>query len=427
VSLLAQYLATRRGQAGRSIRDLAALPPSRDETRASAMRVLMAIAPAAFWVDANLVGWISLKLADTSMRHGVCDASSFGFAGYGLVLVGAFGKYEEGVAFGRLALELNERFGNAALGARLMQINGEFLAAWRQPFAEAKRLLSESYEQASREGETAYEAFAACSLSHLSMLEAADLARAEATSEWARDVCVRRHDWNMAGSVEAHARFAATLRDERALRADLGVGGPIDAEFVALAGEPSKAPGAYYAFWSCNAWLAYLFGEAPRARALIEEARPLSQANFGNPGSVDFCFLQALVAAAMHDAAPWLKRVGLRRTLARRVEKLRAWAQGCAANFEPHYLIARAELARVDGDSGAAGWFQRAVASARANGAGLREGIALDLASASAARSGEASAAESLRAEAADAYRRCGATAKAEAPFVELAARTASA
>jgi serine/threonine protein kinase len=414
VTLLAQYLATRRGERGRSTADLIALPPLRDEARASAMRVLMAIAPAAFWVDPNLVGWISLKLADMSMRHGVCDASSFGFAGYGLVLAGAFGKYQEAAAFGRLALALNERFGDEALAARLLQINGEFLAGWLQPFAEARRLLSDSFARASQEGETAYEAFAACSLSHVSMLEATDLARAQATSEWARDVCVRRHDWNMAGSVEAHARYAATLRGKRAVHVGPGRDGAIDAEFRELAGEPGEAPGAYYAFWSCNAWLAYLFGEPARAQALVEAARPLAQANFGNPGTVDLCFLEALVGAAAHDAAPWLKRMGLRRAVARRVQKLRGWAQGCAANFEPHYLIARAELARIDGDAGAAGWFERAVASARANEAGLREGIALELASASAAKSGDPAAAH-LRAEAADAYRRVGATAKADA------------
>jgi predicted ATPase len=414
VRLLAQYVATRRGQAGRSIEELGSLPESREEARDSAMRILMSIAPAAFWVDTNLVGWISLKLADMSMRHGVSDVSAFGFAGYGLVLAGAFGKYEEGAAFGRLALSLNERFRNEGLAARLFQINGEFLVGWVQPFSEAKRLLERSYERALKEGETAYEAFAACSLSHVSLLESADLAKAQATSEWAREICERRRDWNMAGSVEAHARYSATLRGEIALRPDLGRGGAIDREFSALAGEPARAPGAYYAFWSCNAWLAYLFGDAARAGALLEEARPLAQANFGNPGSVDFCFLEAIVAAAAHDASPLLKRLGLRRAVARRVEKLRAWADGCPANFEPHYLIARAELARICGNAPlAADSFERAISSSRANRAGLREGMALELASAFAAGRGEASSAERLRAEAIDAYRRCAASAKA--------------
>jgi hypothetical protein len=414
VTLLTQYLATRRAQAGRPIDALARAAASHDVARESAMKILMTIAPAAFWVDTNLVGWISLELAELSMRYGVSDVSSFGFAGYGLVLAGAFAKYDEAAAFGRVALALNDRFRNAGLAARLFQINGEFLVAWVQPFAEAKKLLGTSYERARREGETAYEAFAACSLSHVSLLEGADVERMHATSAWAREVCVRRRDSNMAGSVEAHARYAATLRGERPPPRPSRDRVAIDPEFRAIAGDPTKAPGAYYAFWSCNAWLAYHFGDLPQAEALLQDARRLVQANFGNPGAVDLCFLEALVAAGAHDAAPWWTRLAVRRAVARRVEKLRRWAAGCAANFEPHYLIARAELARIEGDwREAEETFLRAAASARATGAGLREGMALELAGAHAASGPRPEVAPRLREDAASAYHRCGATAKA--------------
>ena len=92
---------------------------------------------------------------------------------------------------------------------------------------------------------------------------------------------MRRRDWNMAGSVEAHARYFATLRGALPLRIDLGRGGEIDAEFVALAGAPAKSPGAYYAFWSCAAWLAYLFGDAPHAEVLLDEARSFAPRDGG--------------------------------------------------------------------------------------------------------------------------------------------------
>ena len=403
LTLLTQYLRTRLAQGSRAIDELVTLQTSDDVARASAMRVLMAIAPSAFWVDTNLVGWISLEITAQSMRHGICDASSFGFAGYGVVLAGAFGKYAEAEAFGRAALTLNERFRNGALRARLLQLHGEFLAGWVRPLSEAKALLQEGYDRALKEGETAYEAFAACSLSHVSMLEGADLARSQAVSEWAREVCIRRKDRNMAGSVEAHARYAATLRGERPFEA----GAPqVDAEFRALAGDAANAPGAHYAFWSCGAWLAYFFGDAASAEASLAEARRLAQANFGNPGTVDLCFLEALVGAALHDGAPWARRVGLRRMVARRVAKLRGWAALCPSNFEDHFLIARGELERITGNRGEARkTFARSAESARGNGSGLREALALERATA-VAEAGEVAAG---RAAAAAAFERCGA------------------
>jgi hypothetical protein len=139
------------------------------------------------------------------------------------------------------------------------------------------------------------------------------------------------------------------------------------------------------------------FGEARVRRLLgfrgvgLAQTRRFAHVYFGNLSMLDLCFLECLVAARLHDAAPWTKRLRLRLAVAARLRKLRAWARGCPASFEPQYLIARA---------------------------GLREALALELSSAFVAARGDAAdAAESarLREEAASAYARCGAAAKATA------------
>jgi predicted ATPase len=412
LAVLAQFLLTRWAQSGRSADDLRALPTLTDPLRESAMKLLMAMTPAAYWTSSDLVGWIALELARMSMRFGVSAVSSYGFATYGVVLSGAFGKCAEAAATGRLALTMNDRFENANLEPSLYLINGTFLAPWVQSFAEAKALLQTAYERAVKYGDATYEVYAACALSHISAIEAVDLAAHEQMSEWAREVCMRRKDWNMVGSVVSHLRYLAVLRGTET--PDFGRGATLEPKFLALAGDAKKAPSAHDGYWEFNAWIAYLFGETEIAAACLVETRKLAQAHFAHLTTLDLCFLECLVAAKLHDRASWWKRARLRFSLAGRVRALRTWARGCPQNFETHYRIALAELTRVRGNAREAEKrFEEAIAVARARGSVLREGIALELAMDLAVHEGNDAKAATLRGEAIAAYRRCGAVAKA--------------
>jgi hypothetical protein len=412
LGLLWQFLATRRVQAGRTPESMRSLAASTDPLRSSAMKVLMAMTPAAYWVSSNLVGWISLELARTSMRHGASDVSSYGFTTYGVILEGAFGKLAEAAAFGRLGLALHERLRNESLGAKLYLINGQFLTPWVHPLAESQALLRTAYGIATSQGDTVYEAYAACSLSHLSFIESRDLGAHVEVTEWAREVCERLKDRNMAGSVASHRRYLATLRGE----IPVVTAAEVAPEFSARVGDRATSPSAYDAHWEASAWIAYLFGDPSAAAACLASGRGLEQAHFGHPTSIDLCFLECVVAAKLHDAASWPRRVVLRWKMARCVRRLRAWAESSPWNFEPHHLIARAELARVRGDAAEADACLASAAEAvRARGGGVREGLALELASENAARRGEGERAATLREAALMAYRRCGAEAKARA------------
>jgi predicted ATPase len=416
LSVLWQYFVTRRVQAGRSTDELRMLERTTDPRRESAMRVLMAMTPAAYWTSSDHVGWISLKLAETSMRYGVCDASSYGFASYGVIITGAFRRCAEAAALGRLALALNEEAGNASLTARLHLLHGQFLAPWVQPFREAGRFLKASYDAAVKHGDTTYEALSACCQSHLLTLESADVGIQYETAGWARDVCSRRKDWNTAGSALGHLKYAAALRGSPE-GFDLSRGRYVDAGFEEIAGKsPDKTPAAYAAYWVFGAWAAYLFGRTQVAVDWLAETKRFAHGYFGNLAMLDLCLLECLVAAKLHDSASWARRLWLRWSMSLRLRKLGAWSRGCPQNFEPHYLIARAELARVRGKpQEAAASLEQAAASAHSRGAGLREAIALELAAVLAAGQGDVARARRMKDEAISAYRRCGATAKAEA------------
>src|SRR5207248_7153482 len=126
-----------------------------------------------------------------------------------------------------------------------------------------------------------------------STLYGVDLAASKATSEWARDVCARRKDWNMVGSILSHLRFTTTLKGE--IPVDLPRAGRADPAFRALVGDPSKTPSAYDGYWEFNGWIAYFFGHIGVAWECVGETRRFVQAHFGHLTTLDLCFLECLV------------------------------------------------------------------------------------------------------------------------------------
>ncbi|HEY2514926.1 MAG TPA: AAA family ATPase [Polyangiaceae bacterium] len=413
LGVLWRYLSARRVQKGRSTDALVSLPQLRDRRLEGVMKILISLAPPAFFSDTNLLTWILLRIAAISMRAGVTDVSSYGFGGYGLVLSAAFGRREEGEAFSRFALVLNERFKNVALASKLRFIAG-MLTPWVLPFDAAKEHLREGYEIGLKIGDTTYECYSAVVLSIVWFCESRDLSAVQERAEWAREVSARRKDRAMVGVPDSHARHAATLRGLTPSAFDLGNASSTDAEFRAsLSDEVTPTALFYYQF--CSADLAYHFGEASRARALLVEAKRRMQGIFGLPTTVELSFLDALVAAREHDAAGLFERVRLRWAVARELRRLRAWAGSAPANFDVHASIVEAELARIRGERRAGDVFARAAAMARDRGDAKREGLALELWGRWArARGDEATAAARTR-EAIEAYRRWGALAKVEA------------
>jgi predicted ATPase len=404
-----QYAANRIAQGRRKIDHLAELPTLRDPARESAMKTLIALAPAAYSYDTNLLTWILLRIAGVSMTHGVCDVSSYGFAGYGMVLGSAFGRYAEGAAFGRLALKLNDRFENESLSAKLYLLNGAFILAWTRPIAEAKATLGRAHTEAIRSGDTAYEAFSVVNTSIMAFCEAVSPESLQATGEWAREICARQREGDMAGANSALARYAASLRGLTPHLLDFGIEGSSDAEFSASIRGKTVLTRFLYDY--CRAELAYLAGETERAHGLLVEAADVgSKAIFGMLTTVELAWLEALVAARRFDAAAMAERPALLWTVATRLRKLRQLAKINPTGFETHYLMVLGEMMRITGRSAkATEIFERAVAAARARGTSKREGIALDLAASHARLQGGVARAEALRRDANDAYRRWGA------------------
>ncbi|MHA7630759.1 AAA family ATPase [Corallococcus sp. M7] len=114
---------------------LRALPEMKDEDRLAAMRILRLIGSAAYFSLPDLFPLITFRMVQLSIRWGNTGLSSYAFVLYGLILCSVLGDYDGGYAFGRLGMELLERFRAREQTATLVMLFSVFIRHWKEAMA----------------------------------------------------------------------------------------------------------------------------------------------------------------------------------------------------------------------------------------------------------------------------------------------------
>jgi len=393
--------------AGREPAELAGLPLALDPLAAAAMRLLMAMGPAAMFVHGRLAISIFMAIVELSLVHGVTRATGYGVAGYGMYLACALGRVVRADAFGQLALRLNERAGDDALTAKIHQLVGTLIVGWVRPFDAGLDLLRRGHRLGLRTGDLAAACYNATSLVLL------QLARCAGVDAVRDDVETMRRESGRA--LEVHGSEVLQLADRycRVLAGELPAPTPATADawvaevFDAGFEQPTALLGLYLGIYRTQ--LLYLFGCHAAVRPLPPQATERLRA-MTTPVAVDAFYLPALVACA--GPRPALDALDM---VAAALARLERWAADCPANFAARHALLAAELARARGrDDEAAAGYKEAIRAARRHGETGTEARACELAGEHAAALGDDVLSDMYFQTAVQVYGRWGAAAKAE-------------
>jgi len=126
-----EIAAVERNLAGREIAELIHAPALTEPSERVAMRLLMEIFPAAFLSGSgDLFPYLVLKSVNISLRHGTGPESAFSYAAYAMLLCGALNDPALGLAYGKLAVAMNEQLDDIALKSRVIYVYTMFVHHW---------------------------------------------------------------------------------------------------------------------------------------------------------------------------------------------------------------------------------------------------------------------------------------------------------
>ncbi|GLR83378.1 hypothetical protein GCM10007857_00880 [Bradyrhizobium iriomotense] len=365
----------------RPIEALLDLPQMADPVARGTMDVLTVLVSPAWYIDESLRRLIIARMANLSMEYGNSDASCLAYIVLGTVLGPDFGDYAAGYRFAQLGLDLVERRGLDRFKARVYLGFG----SWTRHVRTGRPWLRLAFDAAQQVGDLNYASFTRHHLlTHL--LACGDpLADVQREAEAGLDFARRAGTDLAADRIAGQLQLVRTLRGLTTKFGSFDEAGFNEAQFERRLEEDPHLEQAGFWYW-VRKLQARVLADDPGAIAAATKADQLLWTSKALFDRVEFHFYAALAQAALAQAAlgeAVPDRGGALNldALAVHHRQLQQWAEICPEDFADRAALVTAEIARIEGrELDAMRSYDRAIASARANGFPQNEAIANELA-----------------------------------------------
>ncbi len=374
-----EYERIRRHMEGRAIGSLIDLAPMSEPASIATMEVLVALLPAAHWIDRNLYRLIIGRMTNLSLEHGNCPGSCIAYGYLGAVLGPHFGDHQTGHRFGRLALDLVERRSFGQFKQRVYALIGHHVLPWVEHLRRGRTLVKHSVDTAHDAGDLTFEVFSCMNLTTNLLVAGDHLEEAGRAAERAQALAQKARYGLIVELIAGQQRLIRTLRGRTS-----AFGSFTDDRFDEDQFEQTlESAAAILACWHGIRKLQARFfaGQPESAIAAAEMARPLLWMSLSFPEFAEYHFYAALARAACCDAATPAEYAAHFQALLSHHSQIAGWAEHCPANFANRSALVAAEIARLEGrDLDAMRLYEHAIRSASEHGFVQNEALAYELA-----------------------------------------------
>jgi PAS domain S-box-containing protein len=360
---------------GRSIESLIELPMMSDPEMQAAMSVLSTLSAPAMNTDTNLFRLLLCRMVNVSIEYGITPASTHGYAWFGVILGPVFHRYKDGYQFGKLAVELVEKYDFLGWKAKVYYAM-ESVLLWTQPLDSAIDFVRAAFLTGLETGDLTFACYSSHHLVTDLLLRGERLDQVWLESMKALDFARDAKFQDVADCVLSIQRFVQKTRGQNG-------GFSTDADESAFEAQllESPMPTKLCWYWILRLWAHFMSGHYAAAMAASEKARALLWASEGHIQLLDYFYYTALSAAAFRNHVPPDKQSELLDQLTHHVAQLKEWAENCPSTFRDKYALAAAELARIQGrELDAERFYEQAIRSARENGFIQNEALGNELA-----------------------------------------------
>jgi PAS domain S-box-containing protein len=368
-----------------SIESLVDLPLMTDPEMHAAMRVFAFLTGPALYTDINLYHLHFCKMVNLSLRHGISDAATFGYAGFGVILCLPFRRYAEGCRFGKLACDLVEKHGFAAYKARVY-LSMEMVALWTQPIEFGLELTRAAFRAGAESGDLAFACYSCMHLVTDLLTRGVRLDEVWRESEACLDFVRKGKYFDAADAIISQQQLIRNLRGQTASFSTFSDERFDEGSFESRLTEDRMTP-LISRYWILKVQARFMSGDYRAGLAAVQMAKKWHWSSEAFLHSLDYYYYAALMVAACYDNASAGEQKEWRELLTAHREQLREWADSYPPTLADKHALVAAEIARIEGrELEAERLYEQAIRSARDHGFVQNEGLAHELAARYAAR-----------------------------------------
>jgi signal transduction histidine kinase len=385
-----------------------------DPSQIALMGLLMHCLPAAFQTDQESYALLCCTMVRLSLEHGNCALSARAYGSFAALLSSQLREYEDAYRFAKLGVDLAHKLGETSMLSGVYFLWAMFASHWVKPVDESVSLYDQAVRFGLQSGDHVHAGYSvARRFSHL-QVRGTPLAELREEGRAALETLHRISDAANVEFLQPRLELIDWFRGERSHGNTLG--NTELEEAARTAAIQARGNRSFEADWfMILTILRYHAEDFAGAHAAAEIAAGLQPFCAGFVTRAEHALYYALATAAVYPAADRERRAAYDAKLAAIREQMRRWVELCGENTEHMQLLVEAECARLrDARIEAADLYDRAIASARANGYLNIEALAAELAGRFWLAAGKRDFARIYLDKALDAYTAWGASGKAD-------------
>ncbi|GAX45186.1 ATP-binding region ATPase domain protein [Tolypothrix sp. NIES-4075] len=397
---------------GKSIEDLINLPLMTEVDKLAAIRMLTSMGSPTYQAAPALFPLIVCEHVNLSIKYGNAPFSAYGYVCYGVILNGVIQDIDSAYKFGKLALNLLERYNVLEIKTSVFFVAAACTIHGKVHVRDTLPLLQDGYESGLENGHFEYGGYAAmqkCQYSYFIGQELTSLEREMATISNSLTQLKQENalSWNQIFQ-QSVLNLLEFCENPCCLLGEVYN----QEKSLPLLRKANDRTGLHY-FYLNKLILCYLFGEYQQA---WENAAYGSEYLDGVKAFLVvqvFHFYDSLAQLAIYSSASHSQQEHLLNRVINNQEKMQKWAEHAPMNFQHKYELVEAEKARVLSQYWQAmEFYDRAIAQAKNQGYIQEEALCNELAAKFYFESGREKVAQTYLTDAYYGYIRWGATAK---------------
>jgi predicted ATPase/serine phosphatase RsbU (regulator of sigma subunit)/tRNA A-37 threonylcarbamoyl transferase component Bud32 len=370
-----------------SLEDIETFAEMTDAAQLSAMRILMAICPSAYFARPEALMSIVLTMIDLTNRQGYSALAAYGYVWYAAIS-SAQGQIETGYHAGQLALKLVDQFHAQELKAKVINLFCVLVRHWKEPAHNSIATLQAGIQSGLDTGDNEYACY--CIKDYCVSLFLTGRSLQEVETQMARSVeqLLKLKQEYSIYQTNIWRQVTANLRGQSELRSDLQGDYFNQAEILPRL-EAANNRTLLCIVYLAKLNLAYVFGDYSQAKIHSASAADYLEAVMGFMYVAVHNFYTSLTLLAdldldldldLADANADDRTQALQQVETNQAQMQR-WAESAPANFQHKYHLVAAEQARVLNQPWqAAEHYEQAIEGAKAAGYLQEEALACELA-----------------------------------------------
>ena len=335
---------------GKKLDDILALPKAQNEIDIATVRILANIAPSAYWGNPTIFPHIIFRMCQISLKKGVSAASAFGFATYGVIMIGVLNMIKVGYPYGEIGLELIRKFNAKEWVAQVYTPVFALNHIWNRHIKHTLSPLLDSYHVGLETGALEF----ACINANIYCIHAYVIGKPLDKLE--PEIADYSH------IIQQYKQETNHMYNEVFRQSALNFMGRAEGDVLKLVGEAfdeealiedgieEKNRTITFQIYLHRSILANYFGKADYAYENSTKSEPILDAVLGKIEVALQSFHYGLAAAYATNAPKNKAKSALNKA----IKKMKHWAANAPENFEHKLRLLQAEKARNNGDYNAA-------------------------------------------------------------------------